>query len=354
MLLPTSQTAPGLSRRAVLGIGMSGVLACLLPTLRYTSVQAEPQPGPGDINITTYWTGADAETKGRIYVSASLRYKPEGKDKEETHNMIIAVDPTTGKWHKLADKGHDCRVSPDRHTLVFSRDNTIWNCGTGDTNSPGKISDKSGRPIWSPDGKQLVATKQEMVDGRWKCETWGVDASYGANPIRLPIPDTDWVADWSADGRWFVVGTDRHPPHGRGYQLYIMKTDGTQERRLTEGGLNVYARFSPDGRKILYLHQTGKEGNSIWVVDLDGKNAREILKEVDGVIPFGAFWSPQGKQLAVVLSNWEVGEKGMRILPASRDVNWRIEIMDADGGNRRELKFADAKCEFIEALGDWR
>jgi Tol biopolymer transport system component len=338
---------------ALLGgvLWQSTVLACLVAgvSFRYrhsspchTPVQAEPEQGQ-----------ADVKAKGRLYVSAGLRYKPEGKDEEETH-MIIAIDPATGKWHKIADKGHDCRVSPDRQTLVFSHNNEIWNCGTGDSNSPARISDKSGRPIWSPDGKYLVATKQECVGDGWKCETWRVDAAYGANPIRLPIPDSDWVEEWSPDGQWFVIGTDRHPPHGRGYQLYVMKTDGTQQRRLTEGGLNVYARFSPDGRKILYLHQTAKEGNSIWVVDVDGKNAREIVKEVDLSSPDGSFWSPDGKQLAVILFDWEVDEKGKKFLRASRDANYRIEIMNADGQDRRELKLADAKFTFIGSLGDWR
>ncbi len=338
-MVATSQTAPGLSRRAVLGIVSGGILASLLPTLRYGYIKAEPET-------------ADAETKGQIYVSVSLRYKPEGKDNEERVDGIIALDPITGKWHKLADKGYDCRVSPDRQTLVFSRDNTIWNCGTGDTNSPARISDQSGRPIWSPDGKYLVATKQEFVGGRWKCETWRIDASYGANPVRLPITDSDWVDDWSADGQWFLIGTDRHPPHGRGYQLYVTKTDGTQERRLTEGGLNVHARFSPDGRKIVYLRQTAREGNSIWVMDTDGKNAREMSSADGANDPQGAFWSPDGKQLAIIQFDAERGEKGQRILRP--DANHRIEIMDADGTNRRELKLADAKVGFIGAPGDWR
>ena len=177
----------------------------------------------------------------------------------------------------------------------------------------------------------------------------------GSNPTKLPIPDTDSVEDWSPDGQWFVTCSDRHPPHGRGYQLYLMKTDGTAQRRLTKGGLNCYARFSPDGRKIMWARQTAKEGNIIWVMDVDGKNAREILKEVDLATPSGSFWSPDGKQVAVVLHNWELDEKGRKVSRAGSDTaNYRIEVMDADGRNRRELKLADAKVVFIGSLGDWR
>src|SRR5262249_11279948 len=151
------------------------LVACLLPTFQHTPVQAQPQQA-----------SPDAKAKGRIYVSAALRFKPEGQDEEKTHfNLIIAIDPATGKWQKIAE-GHNCRVSPDGQTLVFSRFNDgIWNCDTAGSNNPGKISDKSGRPIWSRDGKHLVATKQELLEKdsdkkprtapAWKNETWRID-----------------------------------------------------------------------------------------------------------------------------------------------------------------------------------
>jgi beta-lactamase regulating signal transducer with metallopeptidase domain/Tol biopolymer transport system component len=354
MLLSTSRSSPRLSRLTGLALVSAALLACLLPTFQHAPAQDRPQQAQ-----------ADAKARGRIYVSVALRYKPKGQDEEKTqYNMIIAIDPATGKWQKIADGGHAGRVSPDGQTLVFSRlDDGIWNCDTAGSNNPGKISDRSGRPVWSPDGKHLVVTRQEDLDKdndkarntpAWKCETWRMDAD-GRNPVKLPIPETTWVADWSPDGQWFVTGTDRHPPYGHGYQLYLMKTDGTQQRRLTQGGLNVYARFSPDGKKILWLRQTAKAGNSIWVMDVDGKNAKEIVKEVDLASPNGAFWSPDGKQIAVSLFNWELDENGRRVSRAGSDTaNPRIEIMNADGTNRRQLRLQGATFRFIGSLGDWR
>jgi hypothetical protein len=88
--------------------------------------------------------------------------------------------------------------------------------------------------------------------------------------------------------------------------------------------------------------------------DLDGKNAKEIIKEVDLTSPDGAYWSPDGKQIAVVLFNWELDEKGKRRLSDPENANFHIDIMDLDGKNRREVKLADAKVVWIGALGDWR
>src|SRR5262249_18773478 len=88
MLLSTSRSSPQLTRLAGLPVVPAAILACLLPTLLHTPAQAQPQQPP-----------IDAKTKGRIYVSAALRLKTEGKDEEKTHyNMIIAIDPATGKW----------------------------------------------------------------------------------------------------------------------------------------------------------------------------------------------------------------------------------------------------------------
>src|SRR5205807_8816222 len=102
-----------------------------------------------------------------------------------------------------------------------------------------------------------------------------------------------------------------------------------------------------------YLRQTGKTGNSIWTVDVDGKNAKEIVKEVDLASPNGAFWSPDGKQIAVSLFNWELDEDGKKVSRAGSDTaDPRIEIMNADGTNRRPLKLQGATLRFIGPAGD--
>jgi RNA polymerase sigma factor (sigma-70 family) len=294
--------------------------------------------------------------KGRIFLYASLLVKKPGEDSEQRVSGIIAVDPETGKWKKITGSGHSQRVSPDGETLIFVRDDAIWNCDTKGSDNPGKISEHGGLPIWSPDGKRLLTSKGsfEKEGGKEKlvAQTWLMDAD-GSNAKELPIPKTDEVDDWSRDGKWLVTVSDRHPPHGHGYQLYVMRPDGTDQRRLTKDGLNCYPRFSPDGRKLVYCHQTAKEGNSIWVVDIDGKNARAIIKEEELVSPNCACWSPDGKRLAVVRFTWQLDEKGRRVGREPADADYHIEIMDAKGQHRHRLELADAKAMWL-GHADWR
>lgn len=94
---------------------------------------------------------------------------------------------------------------------------------------------------------------------------------------KLPLPEADEVDDWSLTGDWLVTVSDRHPPFGHGYQLYVMHPDGTDQRRLTEGGgLNCYPRFQPGTNRIAY-HHSGNDFEGLWLVDFDGSNRKQLL-----------------------------------------------------------------------------
>jgi RNA polymerase sigma factor (sigma-70 family) len=324
---------------------------------------AAPDSRPnGNALIAAFQGGQKDETvtkkKPRIYLHAHLKVKRAGDDDAQDHRGIIAIDPDTGKWTKITGNGYSPRISPDGETVIFVRhtggatgivDSEVWNCDTGGSDNPGKITDIGGLPCWSPDGKHLIVNKGKF-DKTWAHTTYRIDAN-GVNAEKLPIPATDEVDDWSPDGKWVATVSDRHPPHGHGYQLYVMHPDGTEQRRLTKGGLNCYPRFSPDSKKLVYLRQTAKEGNSIWTVNLDGTDNREILKEEDLVTPDFACWSPDGKRLAVIREKWECGEDGVR--RGSRDADHHLIIMDANGQNRRRLELADSTISWL-SHGDWK
>ena len=320
-------------------------LAATLGVVPWQLVASAPQVGA----VRAAEPAGGERLPGKIFLRADLEYDQDSKT--EKYNGTIAVDPNTGAWEKVGDLGFSLRVAPDGKQLAFDRfknsegdfrkpqPTVIYLANVKDP-QPVKLVEDASLPIWSPDGKQLLYhVGESSEDTGWRGTTALIDLATKKSQ-KLPIPTTDEVDDWSRQGNLFVAVSDRHPPHGRGYQLYVMHPDGSGERRLTEGeGLNCYPRFSPDGKRIAYLHQR-KGINSLWLVNVDGTDRKQILIDKGEMKSFNTFsWSPDGKWLAIHGFDWQTDPKdGKKILRAGEDHQDHIEIIAADGTPRSEFK----------------
>lgn len=344
-MLSAAREAPtALSRRDWLKLGAAGVAAGSVPTL----LLARPS-GPDD---------AEPEGPGTIYIQAI----EEGPDDGDHNAGVFAIDPEAETWRRISDVYGSVRVSRDGRMLAISRsgvsggreiENTgVWTLDSEGKGEPRRVSDFGGVTSWSPDGSQLIVARwswdeeeDEPIRGNWRLNVDGTGAT------ELPIPETDSVHDWSPDGQWLVTVSDRHPPHGRGYQLYLMRPDGTDERRLTEGGLNSWPRFSPDGQRIAHLRsEKGEVG--LWVVNIDGSGRRLVVREENDTGPSQfCCWSPDGKSLAFPMETWSRDEEGRRFVNGLEGSNPRFAIIDSDGSNLRTFDLPHAGW-----LGapDWR
>lgn len=57
------------------------------------------------------------------------------------------------------------------------------------------------------------------------------------------------------------------------------------------------ARFSPDGKTVLYTRLAGKEGTGIWINGLDGQSPRAIVNG-ENRYQYLACWVPDGGRIA--------------------------------------------------------
>ena len=107
--------------------------------------------------------------------------------------------------------------------------------------------------------------------------------------------------------------------------LWILNADGSQHRFLVKGSA---ARWSPDGKRLLYLAEGEPKGPQLFVrwVDAEGP-ATQITHVVEA--PRSARWSPDGKSVAFAMftadqEKWTISmptePKGAKWTPAPRVV----------------------------------
>lgn len=131
--------------------------------------------------------------------------------------------------------------------------------------------------------------------------------------------------------------------------VVVADSDGSGQRILTTSGVKSiipvpsrglkdvdYPSWSPDGSKIAYLTRTYRNsdeyGSAIHVMNADGSGDRELSSSLPYDGSFGdttPSWSPDGSKIVFArMRNEYVDEIAL---------TYRLWIMDADGGNQREL-----------------
>ena len=204
--------------------------------------------------------------------------------REQNVYEIYSLDLNDGSADRLTDRAGVLtapEVSPDGTAITFARGNP--NTGSFqimvmDRNGEdaGNIPQISGwDPTWSPDGRQILfASGAEGAAQLFVVNRNGNGLHQVSN-----LPALRGRSDWSADGKFIV--TYSGPSWNR--ELYIMNADGSNTRQLTPSGGNSQGpSFSPDGQWVVFTAYFDKYGDDhgceIYIIRTDGTDLRRLTE----------------------------------------------------------------------------
>lgn len=173
---------------------------------------------------------------------------------------------------------------------------TVWVASPNGQNQRQLVTDPSSFSDWSPDGSRIAFDFADESGVHI-----GAISPDGSRRTTLTTEEgVQETPDWSPDGRWITYGSmDPTLPYFS-TSIWIMRSDGTDARRVTTGGFDVEPVFSPDGRRIAFARiveesEDGPQVNSLHVVDVDGTGERQVVAPRAGLEH--PDWSPDGRWL---------------------------------------------------------
>ncbi len=221
------------------------------------------------------------------------RYSPDGRhisfnSARDGERRIFVMD-VNGKGVRALPRGagfaDGSAWSPDSKYVVF--DSGIRGSGVRElyrVRADGSELQRlvqGDHAVYSPDGSQLA-----YCDG----EPGGYLGIYRLDLETLATErisrksDPDFLLDWSPSGDLLAVCSSRDHG-GEAMDIYLMKPDGTDQRRITMGEKDdCPPSFSPDGKKILFTSwRTGRE--ELFLMDLDGSNQMQLTNQPPRGLP---------------------------------------------------------------------
>lgn len=261
-----------------------GLAGHIVFTCQIFKVQASNQicimnaDGSGFRRLTT------DDSKQHFYPSLS----PDGKsvlysafvetDNYDVYELYLA-DGSVNRLTSAYGKEIAPELSPDGEFITYTR----WSPSTekyqvmvADHNGDdaGNIHRITGwDPTWSPDAKRILFAS----DMRGSIQLYIIKRDGSDLQVITNLPSIRGRSDWSADGNYIITYSGE--PWKR--ELYIMNADGTNVHQLTPSGGNSQGpSFSPDGKWVVftaYFDNYGDDhGCEIYVIRTNGTDLRRL------------------------------------------------------------------------------
>lgn len=342
-------------------------LAADVNTLPVMSVEdAPPRSGPSE-SVLAMTSATLASATAQTNVSYQQTAVPGGLSGnlvfQDGKGNIYVYALASGALRWLTN-GYSPDVSADGTKVLFTRtgdENGIWaiNLDGSDEHKVYSGSDLITSPKWSPDGQWIVFSR---LSGVSKCYQMGPscitlheiqaqfpqmspdliydrflkDATRVESPLwgiaRVAVDGTDYrdisslnsahAPDWSAAGIVYQSSV--------GLEITSDTADAVSQS-IFHGAWDWDPDWQREGGAIVYQENAGSHWE-VWRVNPDGSGRVALTRPASVLVDRMASntapaWSPDGGQIVFVSNRSDGKEPG----------NWRLWVMDADGGNQRPL-----------------
>ena len=254
-----------------------GVIAFFLaaPTLQAQSSVAHAQAAPSEQHLRSRLFIYDLRdgSSRLVFTADSIweapNWSPDGKylianSGGGIYKLVLKQDGTA-EPQKLAvpadfQCNNDKAISPDGRKIAFSatvpphKGSQVF-LADADGSNVKLVASESPSYFhgWSPDGKTLAFVAQRNGSGQY--DIYGMPARGGAEKQLTSNNHHDDGADYSPDGKWIYINSDRSgkeavwrfPSEGAG------ANDGKAEMVVSDGLEDWFPHISPDGRKMVYI-----------------------------------------------------------------------------------------------------
>ncbi|MEW6103131.1 MAG: hypothetical protein AB1630_04845 [bacterium] len=232
------------------------------------------------------------------------------------------------------DKAIDnfCSVSPNGKCIAFSGNKEgNFDLYIKDINEKAIIQRTFGKeddlwPCFSPDGSKMCFSSNRFGS----FDIFVIDTLKGGEITQITFDKdkNEIFPSFSCDGGKIIFTSlkeDKNP---------VIMAISLKTGLITEITKGFFARFSPDGERMIFNRQNG-EDIDIWMIDIDGGNCRLIFHNEEFNCLFPSL-SPSGERM--VYSGCTKGKMKFGYKTIGGIKNLKMDIRSVDIGGRNDIK----------------